>query len=50
MKEHGILISTEGPHHNVLKLKPPIIFRREHVDLFVEVFAEVLGDTVLRVG
>ena len=49
MKEHGILISTEGPHHNVLKLKPPIIFRREHVDIFVEVFAEVLGDTVLRV-
>ena len=49
MKERGILISTEGPHHNVLKLKPPIIFQREDVDLFVELLAEVLQDTVLRV-
>ena len=48
MKERGILISTEGPQRNVLKLKPPIIFAREHVDLFMAAFAEVLGDTVLR--
>lgn len=49
MKDRGILVSTEGPHHNVLKLKPPIIFRREDVDLFIEALAEVLADTVLRV-
>ena len=48
MKGRGVLVSTEGPGHNVLKLKPPLIFRREHVDLFVEVLAGVLGDTVLR--
>ena len=29
MKGQGILLSTEGPRHNVLKLKPPLIFRRE---------------------
>jgi 4-aminobutyrate aminotransferase-like enzyme len=50
MKENGILISTEGPHHNVLKLKPPMCFGREQADRFVDVLAEVLGDTVLRVG
>ena len=50
MKESGILVSTEGPHHNVLKLKPPMCIGREQVDRFVDVFAEVLGDTVLRVG
>ena len=50
MKERGILVSTEGPHHNVLKLKPPMCFGREQADRFVEVLAEVLGDTVLRVG
>ncbi len=49
MKGLGILVSTEGPRRNVLKLKPPLIFRREHVDQFVEALAEVLGDTVLRV-
>ncbi len=47
MKGQGILLSTEGPRHNVLKLKPPLIFRREDVDLFVAVFADVLRDTVL---
>ena len=47
MNAHGILLSTEGPHHNVLKLKPPLIFRREHVDQFMETFAAVLDDTVL---
>ncbi len=50
MKARGILLSTEGPHHNVLKLKPPMIFRREHVDLFVDVLKEVLGDTVLHMS
>ncbi len=48
MKGRGLLLSTEGPHHNVLKLKPPIIFQREHVDLFIDVLADVLGDTVLQ--
>ena len=49
MKARGILVSTEGPRHNVLKLKPPIIFRREHVDKFVDALEEALGDTVLQV-
>ncbi|MXX84317.1 MAG: aminotransferase class III-fold pyridoxal phosphate-dependent enzyme [Chloroflexi bacterium] len=48
MKALGILVSTEGPLGNVLKLKPPIIFQRDHVDLFMDVFAEALRDTVLQ--
>ena len=50
MKERGILLSTEGPHHNVLKLKPPMVFAREDVDLFMAVFADVLRDTPLCKG
>ena len=49
LKGRGILVSTEGPHHNVLKLKPPLIFRQEHADLFMDLLCEVLEDTVLRV-
>ena len=49
MKARGILVSTEGPGHNVLKLKPPLVFRRADVDLFVDALGDVLGDTVLRV-
>lgn len=47
MKQKGFLLSTEGPLHNVIKIKPPIIFTREHVDLFMIAFEEVLQDSVL---
>ncbi|MEZ6120922.1 MAG: aminotransferase class III-fold pyridoxal phosphate-dependent enzyme [Pirellulaceae bacterium] len=26
MKDHGILLSTDGPDHNVIKFKPPMVF------------------------
>jgi 4-aminobutyrate aminotransferase-like enzyme len=29
MKEFGILMSTDGPDHNVLKIKPPMIFTQD---------------------
>ncbi|PHR72849.1 MAG: peptidase M23 [Lutibacter sp.] len=32
MKNHGILMSTDGPDHNVLKIKPPIIFTKENAE------------------
>ena len=35
MKEAGILMSTDGPEHNVLKIKPPIFFTRENADELV---------------
>ena len=28
MKDHGILLSTDGPDHNVIKMKPPLSFVR----------------------
>jgi 4-aminobutyrate aminotransferase-like enzyme len=30
---HHILIGYEGPHGSILKLRPPMPFMREHVDL-----------------
>jgi len=42
MKTQGILVSTDGPARNVLKIKPPLVFTRENADLFVEKLAEVL--------
>ncbi len=29
---HHILLSTDGPLHNVIKIKPPIVFGRRHAD------------------
>jgi 4-aminobutyrate aminotransferase-like enzyme/Ser/Thr protein kinase RdoA (MazF antagonist) len=34
--ESRILISYEGPHASILKLRPPMPFRREHADLLVQ--------------
>ena len=31
-----ILIGYEGPHASILKLRPPMPFRREHADLLVQ--------------
>jgi len=43
MKERGILISTDGPLHNVLKIKPPLVFNRANARFFVETLDEVLS-------
>lgn len=43
MKEAGILLSTDGPLHNVLKIKPPLVVTRSDVDRVVETLDQVLG-------
>lgn len=35
MKERGVLLSTDGPDNNVLKLKPPIIINKQQIDYFI---------------
>ena len=32
MRDNGVLISATGPQGHVLKLRPPLVFRPEHVD------------------
>ncbi len=34
-KSEGILLGAEGPHHNVLKIKPPMQFRETDADLLL---------------
>jgi len=43
MRERGILISATGPAGNVLKIRPPLVFRREHADLLLQTLDEVLA-------
>jgi 4-aminobutyrate aminotransferase-like enzyme/Ser/Thr protein kinase RdoA (MazF antagonist) len=45
LRDLGILTGTDGPHHNVIKLRPPLIFSQPDADLFVATL-----DTVLREG
>ncbi len=44
-RERGVLMGTEGPHDNVLKMRPPMIFSKADADLLVS----VLEDTFARV-
>lgn len=44
MKEKKILVSSDGPDNNVLKLKPPMVFSIENVNHFVSVLDEVLEE------
>jgi 4-aminobutyrate aminotransferase-like enzyme/Ser/Thr protein kinase RdoA (MazF antagonist) len=43
MKARRILLSTEGPHHNVLKIKPPMVFSAGNCDKFLSAFDDVLA-------
>jgi len=33
LRERGVLISTDGPYDNVIKVKPPIVFSRADADI-----------------
>jgi 4-aminobutyrate aminotransferase-like enzyme/Ser/Thr protein kinase RdoA (MazF antagonist) len=44
MKEEGILISTDGPLHNVLKIKPPLVFTEDNADSLVRTLDIILKE------
>jgi 4-aminobutyrate aminotransferase-like enzyme len=46
MKERGFLLSTDGPLHNVLKIKPPIVFNKQNADGLITNLNEVLEDVL----
>jgi 4-aminobutyrate aminotransferase-like enzyme len=43
MRERGVLLSATGPAGNVLKIRPPLVFQREHADLLLQALDEVLA-------
>jgi 4-aminobutyrate aminotransferase-like enzyme len=45
MKERGFLLSTDGPYHNVLKIKPPMVIQAHDVDELLAALDEVVGAT-----
>jgi 4-aminobutyrate aminotransferase-like enzyme/Ser/Thr protein kinase RdoA (MazF antagonist) len=44
MRDLGVLTASEGPHGNVLKLRPPICFTREHADLTIAAIDQALSE------
>ena len=43
MRARGVLISTDGPADNVLKLKPPIVFGRAEADVLLDELGALLS-------
>ena len=48
LRELGILLSTDGPDHNVLKIKPPLVFTRDDADRLADTLDQVLREGALR--
>jgi 4-aminobutyrate aminotransferase-like enzyme len=44
--ERGVLLSTDGPFHNVMKIKPPLVFSAADANRLVETVDAILGEAV----
>ena len=42
MRDHGILLGTDGPWHNVIKLRGPMAINLDDVEILAKTFAKVL--------
>jgi 4-aminobutyrate aminotransferase-like enzyme/Ser/Thr protein kinase RdoA (MazF antagonist) len=40
----GVLTGTDGPHNNVIKLRPPLIFSEADAELFAATLENILGE------
>jgi len=48
MRMNGVLVSTDGPHNNVLKMKPPMCVTTADMDQMVDVLDQALRDFSAR--
>jgi 4-aminobutyrate aminotransferase-like enzyme len=44
MRERGVLAGTDGPHHNVVKIRPPMPFDSSDADVLLEVFEAAIRE------
>jgi 4-aminobutyrate aminotransferase-like enzyme/Ser/Thr protein kinase RdoA (MazF antagonist) len=44
LRDCGILAGTDGPHHNVIKLRPPLIFSESDAELFTRTLESILEE------
>ena len=48
LKNFGILSSVDGPNNNVIKIKPPLIFTKEHCNKFIFYLNKILEENFLN--
>jgi len=47
MKDHGILMSSDGLDHNVLKIKPPLVFSKENAQQLLWYLRKILAEDAM---
>ncbi len=50
MRDLGILVSTDGPDRNVLKMKPPMVFDESNADRLLTTMGRVLSEDAVRLS
>jgi ethanolamine-phosphate phospho-lyase len=48
MKKQYVILSVDGPHENVLKIKPPMCFTRKNADTVVELLDQFLSKGIRK--
>ena len=48
MKEHKILVSSDGPDKNVIKIKPPMVFSEENAQELLKYLQKILGEDFMK--
>jgi ornithine--oxo-acid transaminase len=49
LADHGVLVAFTEYNRNVVRLEPPLICTRAHVDEFIAAFDEVMGRGIVRI-
>ena len=44
MRDHGILLGTDGPYHNVVKIRPPMPFDESNAKFLLETMEKILKE------
>ena len=50
MRDHRILMGSEGPRDNILKIRPPLTIEADDVDMILSVLDEVLAEVAAITG
>ena len=48
MRDGGVLVSTDGPDNNVLKIKPPLVFNERDADFLISTLDRVLAEDLAQ--
>jgi 4-aminobutyrate aminotransferase-like enzyme len=49
MKEFGILMSSDGPNHNVIKIKTPLTFTIENAQKVIFYLHKIFGENFMQI-